>query len=616
MSERTTANDGGASSRRITIGGAAGAWGDSSLSTSQLLSSGRCDYIIWEGLAEITMGILTRAKMADPTRGYATDIIRQIAANVGAFADQGIKVVTNAGGINTAAAADVIRDAIQEAGLALKVGTVSGDDLMQRLDDIRTQALPEMSDGGAFPEFPISCNAYLGAHPIAAALDAGADIVVTGRVVDSALVLGPLLHEFGWALDDWDRLSQGSLAGHLIECGPQATGGLFTDWDSFDSWANIGYPLAECSGDGSFVITKPDGTDGVATVASVAEQLLYEIGDPASYLLPDVTCDWRNVHLEQVGPDRVEVTGARGRPAPSTLKACAQTLDGFKLMMALFLGGRDAAAKAERLADDAMTRAGLVLERDGFAPLRDVNVEVLGAESTYGPHSRARGAREVMLKIAMHHDEERALKAVLRELPSFGLAVPGVSGGGSGLPRPTPLVRLRSHLIPRELLPATVEVEGEEVHGYTGMGGTPEHPVDVPPVDPAPADGPTVMLPLVAIAHGRSGDKGNDANIGIRARHPDFLPLLRHELTAAAVRDHMAHVVAGGVDRHDLPGIDAMNFHLHDALGGGGIASLRMDPQGKAFAQQLLDRDIPIPRAWLDHEAIAEIPEVELAREA
>jgi hypothetical protein len=269
-------------------------------------------------------------------------------------------------------------------------------------------------------------------------------------------------------------------------------------------------------------------------------------------------------------------------------------------------------AKAERLATDAMTRASIVLERDGFAPLRDVNVEVLGAEATYGPHSRASDAREVMLKISMHHDEERALKAVLRELPSFGLAVPGISGGGSGLPRPTPLVRLRSHLVPRELFPATVEVDGQPVEvGETLPNSTDAAtPSNVAPVDAVRADGDTVTVPLVAIAHGRSGDKGNDANIGIRARHPDFLPLLRDRLTAEAVKDHMSHVVNGSVERHDLPGIDAMNFHLHDALGGGGIASLRMDPQGKAFAQQLLDREIDIPRAWLNHPAIATIPEV------
>jgi len=306
------------SDNTVTIGSAAGAWGDTSLSTPQLLASGRCDYIIYEGLAEITMGILTRQKVKDPARGYATDIIHTIADHVGAFAEQGIKVVTNAGGINPEAAAELIRGAAEKAGIELQVASVVGDDLAGRLDEVRDLGLTEMTDAGPLPDDPLSFNAYLGARPIAAALDAGADIVVTGRGADSALVLGPLIHEFGWAHDDWDQLSQGSLAGHLLECGPQSTGGLYTDWESFPSWADIGYPLAECRADGSFVLTKPDDTGGLVTPATVAEQLLYEIGDPTTYLLPDVTCDWTQVSLTQIGHDRVEITGARGRPPPPT----------------------------------------------------------------------------------------------------------------------------------------------------------------------------------------------------------------------------------------------------------------------------------------------------------
>ncbi len=603
--------------RTVVIGGAAGMWGDTSLSTPQLLASGRCDYIMYEGLAEITMGILTRARMANPERGYATDIIRTIAANLAAYAEQGIKVVTNAGGINPTAAADVIRAAAAEAGLDMTVASVVGDDLAPRLDELREVGLTEMTDGGPLPEWPVSVNAYLGARPIAAALDAGADVVVTGRCVDSALALGPLMHEFGWTHADLDRLSQGSLAGHLLECGPQSTGGLFTDWDVVDSWHTIGYPIAECRADGSFVLTKADGTSGLVSVATAAEQLLYEIGDPAAYLLPDVTCDWTRVHLEQVGTDRVEVTGARGRPAPPTLKAGAQVLDGFKMVFPLSITGRGAVERARRLGVDAIARAQHVLEAGGMAPLADVQVDVLGAEDTYGAHARRSDSREVILRIAVAHEDERALKAIMRELPSFGLAVVGISGG-SGLPKPTPRVRLRSYAVPRELLPATVDLGDDapfEVADDPALA-------TAAPVDRAPTDatatfdvGPDpVVLPLVAVAHARSGDKGGDANIGVRARHPDFLPLVRAQVTAATVADHLAHVVDGAVERHDLPGIDAVNLHLHDALGGGGIASLRNDPQGKAFAQQLLDMEVTVPRAWLDHAALADIPEVAAAR--
>ena len=254
--------------------------------------------------------------------------------------------------------------------------------------------------------------------------------------------------------------------------------------------------------------------------------------------------------------------------------------------------------------------------RAGFPVLREFDVEVIGTEATYGANSRVGDSREVTLKIGMAHDDERALRKVLRDPPSFGLAVPGSSAGGA-VPRPTPRMLLRSYLVPRELLPATVEIDGEHVEVdelpvamATGPGPRPQ----LQPVEADAPSGPTVTLPLIAIAHGRSGDKGIDANIGIRARHPDFLPVIRHSVTAERVAEHLAHLLNGGVDRYDLPGLDAINLHLHDALGGGGIASLRLDPQGKAFAQQLLDLPIEVPTSWLDHDAIADIPEVEAAR--
>jgi hypothetical protein len=439
--------------------------------------------------------------------------------------------------------------------------------------------------------------------------------VITGRCVDSALALGPLIHEFGWGPEDLGALSQGSLAGHLLECGPQSTGGILTDWEDVPAWENLGYPMAECRPDGSFVLTKPEGTGGLVDVRTASEQLLYEIGDPAAYLLPDVTCDWRQVELTDVGADRVEVTGARGRPPPSTLKACAQVIDGYKSTALLFIGGRDAERKAKRLGSDFVRRAERLLDREGFGPLRDVDIEILGAESTYGPHSRARDTREVVVKIALHHDSRDAIASVVRETASFGLVVPGLSGGGTGLPKPTPLVRLRSYLVPRERLHAEIDLDGtkiafEEPALPTSAGPSFE---PGPLADPYPVIDP-VDLPLIAIAHARSGDKGADANIGVRARHPDFLPLLRDQLSADIVAKWFAHRIEGPVERYDLPGIHALNFVLRDALGGGGIASLRFDPQGKAYAQQLLDLPLHIPTAWLAHPALAETPEVEHAR--
>lgn len=570
----------------VSVGGAAGAWGDSSLSTAQLLEDGRCDYIIYEGLAEITMAILTRARAKDPGQGYARDPIETIAQNLQHYRAQGIKVVTNAGGINPRAAADVIREAGAES-----VAVVEGDDLM-------------VNEAVIVPKGAISANAYLGARPIAAALGAGADVVVTGRVVDSALALGPLVHEFGWGERDFDLLSAGSLAGHLIECGPQATGGLMTDWETTASWVNPGYPIVEVEADGTFEITSPRSSDAVVSRDTVAEQLLYEIADPGAYLLPNVTCDWRQVHLESAGANRVIVSGARGLPPPPTLKACAQVPDGWRAQFLLFIGGRDAVAKAERVGRDLIARGEMILAARGLGAFRGTDVEVLGSEATYGAHSHRQDTREVILKIAVHHDAREAVGIFLREVPSIALAgPPGVSGGGAGLPRPSPLIRLDCFQVDRTTVDAVVEVDGSTTE-FADVDPEICDVVEATEQSESEASAALgVQMPLVAIAHGRSGDKGADVNIGIRARHPDFVPLLG-QLTSDVVARWLSHLGAEQVDRYELPGIDAVNFLLRGGLGSGGTASLRFDPQGKAIAQQLLDIPIGVPEHLSRHPAL------------
>jgi hypothetical protein len=577
---------------KVTLSGAAGAWGDSALSTPQLLADGRSDYVVYEGLAEITMAILSRARSADPTQGYARDIIEIIAANLSGYRDTGMRVVTNAGGVNPHSAAELIR----LADPSVRVAVVSGDDLMG------TPAL----DAAGLSGRPMSANAYLGARPIAAALDAGADVVVTGRVVDSALALGPLIHEFGWRPDQLDLLSAGSLAGHLIECGPQSTGGLLTDWEDTSSWANPGYPVAEVAPDGTFVVTAPEGSDALVDVRTVSEQLLYEIGDPSAYLLPDVTCDWTSVTIEQVGAERVAVSGARGLAPPPTLKACAQIPDGWRAQSLLFIGGRDAVAKARRVGHDLLERGTSMLARSELGDFEAASVEVLGAEDTYGPHASAGASREVVLKIAVHHRSREAVAAFLRETPSIALAgPPGVSGGGTGLARPTPLIRLECFPVSREVIDVVVEVEGRRVEvAPEEMSAAEVRGRVVAESLVLEFDGPEAVMPLLAIAHGRSGDKGGDVNIGIRARHPDFWPVILRELTAERVAGHLSHLGAVEVLRYELPGIHAVNFVLVGGLGAGGSASLRFDPQGKAVAQQLLDLVVAVPAELVGHPAV------------
>ncbi len=549
----------------VRIAGAAGAWGDSSLSTPQLISDGRSDYVIYEGLAEITMAILSRAKRADPSLGYARDLIETIAANVSRYRESGIKVITNAGGVNPKAAAELIRATDPSA----RVAVIEGDDL---------------SETDFMPEGAMSANAYLGAWPIAEALGLGAEIVVTGRVVDSALALGPLIHEFGWARSDLDLLSVGSLAGHLIECGPQSTGGLLTDWEDTASWSNPGYPIVEVSQGGSMVLTAAGGSNAVVDERTVTEQILYEIGNPAAYLLPDVTCDWSAVTVEDLGDNRVEVRGARGRTPPQFYKGCAQVQDGWRAMSLLYIGGIDAARKAHRAGHDILERGREMLTEAGAGDFAQASVEVIGSDD------------EVMLKVAVHHADREAVARFVREVPSLGLAgPPGVTGGGAGLPRPTPLIRLECFGVPRSVLSPTVIFEGQEIEVPITASAGPDSPLEPAVSEIEQFAGETQRVRLVEVAHGRSGDKGSDVNVGIRARRSELWPVLRRELTVDRVGAHLKGLGATEVQRYELPGIRALNFLLVGGLGEGGTASLRMDPQGKTVAQQLLAMEIEVP---------------------
>ena len=318
--------------KSIRIGGASGYWGESAMATPQLLEAG-VDYLVYDYLAEITMSILARAHARDPAAGYAGDFISAVLKpHARAIAAQGVKVIANAGGVNPAACGDAARTLIREQGLNLKVAVITGDDLLAELDRIATEAPAEMFTGTAFPDKDrvASINAYLGAFPIARALAEGADIVITGRCVDSAVTLGACIHEFGWSTSDHDLLASGSLAGHLLECGPQATGGNYTDWEEAGDIANIGYPIGTVSSDGSFTVTKPEGTGGCVTVGTVSEQMLYEIGDPQAYILPDVVCDFSEVKISQLGPDKVHVSPARGYPPPDHYKTCLTYGEGYR----------------------------------------------------------------------------------------------------------------------------------------------------------------------------------------------------------------------------------------------------------------------------------------------
>ncbi len=586
--------------KTVRIGGASGFWGDSSTGAPQLVRRGNIDYLVFDYLAELTMSILASARMRKPELGYATDFvgvtIKQLLPEILA---RGIRVVSNAGGMNPRACAEAVAAIAREQGLPhVRIAVVEGDDVSPLLPQLRAEGVRDLQKGHALPETVVSANAYLGALPIKDALQKGAQIVITGRCVDSAVTLGILMHEFGWEPSDYDRLAQGSLAGHALECGCQVTGGLHTDWEKVPGWADIGYPVVECNADGSFVVGKPAGTGGLVSVATVGEQVLYEIGDPASYLLPDVTCDFRQVRLEQCGPDQVRVTGARGRAPGTAYKVCATFVDGFRCNAQMTLIGLDAAAKARRTGEALLARTRQLFASHGFGDFSRTHIEVLGAETCFGPHSTAGEVREVVLWVAVMHAEEAALELFARELAAPATSwSPGTTGFG-GRPRPSASIRQCAFLLEKSRVVPTVRLDGAQWPVPVPQG------CSVGPADQiSTASGPLfesgstaeVEVPLIRLAYGRSGDKGDISNIGLIARTPYILPVLYAQVTAERVQTWLAHLVHGPVRRYALPGFNALNFVCESALDGGGMASLRNDALGKGMAQLLLSMPVKVP---------------------
>lgn len=590
-------------SKIVKIGCACAFWGDTESAACQLIQNSQLNYIVFDYLAEITMSIMAGARMKNPDAGYATDFVTRVMEPlIKEIADKKIKVISNAGGINPLACCDALNEIIETTGVGLKIVVVLGDDLMSMNPEFNGENIREMYTHDPFPQDSVSINAYLGAKPISDALAMGADIVITGRVVDSAIVLAPLIYEFNWSLDDYDRLAQGSLAGHIIECGTQCTGGNFTDWHLVPEIDNVGFPIVECREDGSFIVTKPDNTGGLVSVGTVSEQLIYEIGDPRAYILPDVVCDFTNVTLHQVNENRVEVKGARGFLPTDTYKVSTTYPDGFRCSVAIMIGGIDARLKAERTSEAIIKKTTRMFNERDLGNYTDICIEFLGSEDTYGPHARVLATREVVLKIAVTHRNKDALMLFSREIAQAATSMaPGLTNIIGGRPRVMPVIKLFSFLMPKSKVNITIDMDDKKIPVEIDTGGDFDETLIRPEkmiTDISPED--NAAIPLVKLAYARSGDKGNHANIGVIARQPSYLPYIRASLSEKAVTDYMAHVLhkkKGKVTRWELPGIYAFNFLLENSLGGGGVASLRIDPQGKAFAQQLLDFSVSVPEA-------------------
>jgi hypothetical protein len=586
----------------VRIGNCSGYYGDRLSALREMLEGGELDYLTGDYLAELTMLILGRDRMKDESLGYAKSFVRQMTDSMALARDLGVKIVTNAGGLNPAALAARLREIAAEQGLDVTVAHVEGDDLRDRAEELGRQ----VGSTGSI----LTANAYLGAFGIAAALQAGADIVVTGRVTDASVVVGPAIAHFGWGRDDLDRLAGAVVAGHVIECGTQATGGNFSGFTDIDMSTPLGFPIAEIAADGSVVITKHEGTGGAVTVDTVTAQLVYEIGSPL-YLGPDVSTRLDSVALRQVGPDRVAITGAVGEPPPPTTKVCLNEIGGFRNSIELLLTGLDIAEKAVLVQQqmEAALSAGARPETvEWHLDRTDVSDPATQAQGTSLLRCHVRSTRPEPVGRAF---SDAAVQLALASYPGFSVSRPPAAA--------TPFGIYRAAYVPQTEVPHVV------VHA----DGRRE---EIPPPGPGPATGAkvtdsdgesstsapvgdgtaplgdwaadTVRIPLGRLVHARSGDKGGDANIGvwIPAGHPardDAYAWLAGFLDVETVRDLLGEAATLDVEVHPLPNLAAVNIVIHGLLGEGVASSTRLDPQAKGVGEWLRARDCAVPSSLL-----------------
>ena len=585
----------------VRVANASGYWGDDPEALVRQVRGGHIDYVTLDFLSEITMVILQRQRERNADLGYAYDFVRMLEPVLPEIVERGIRVIANAGGINVPACAARIAAVCRTKALSPTLAIVHGDDLMARLDELLASGVPlaHMDDGrplATMRDRVVAANAYLGAWPVAQALADGAQIVVTGRVTDAALTLGPLVHEHGWAWDDWDRLAAGIVAGHVLECGAQATGGNITDWRRV-SPLDVGYPIAEVAADGSFVLTKHAGTGGRVSRGTVTEQLLYEIGDPRAYRTPDVVTDFRALDVVTSGPDRVTVTGARGLPPTDSLKVTVVYKDGYRAMGSALIAGPDVVAKAERMAEMLWHRLG--------TDFVDRRAELVGYRTCWGSGAPDVEPNEGIFRVAVRDHDRKKIERFSLAMMGFALQGPPGVGIFGGRPEVQEAYGYWPTLVPRELVRPRVEIfRGDErqVRELEPVAPSSGRPGSAPRAFAEPAaslSGPGRRVPLRRIAYTRSGDKGDHANIGVAARSPAAYAFLRDALAPGVVRARFADLIRGEVERFELPGLRAFNFFLHHALGGGGTLSLRVDHQGKTLGQGLLGLELEVPESVL-----------------
>ncbi|HET6793119.1 MAG TPA: acyclic terpene utilization AtuA family protein [Acidimicrobiales bacterium] len=603
MSRRPRVEPSGAPVLRIA--NCSGFYGDRLSAAREMVEGGPIDFLTGDYLAELTMLILWKTSQRQAGTGYATTFLRQMEEILGTCVDRGVKVVTNAGGLNPRGLAERLREVADRLGVSVEVAHIEGDDLLGRLEELQASGHPltHMDTGVALadaPAKPVTANAYLGAWGIVEALSGGADIVVCPRVTDASLVVGPAAWHFGWGRHDWDRLAGAVVAGHILECGAQTTGGNYSFFTEVPGLTHPGFPLAEMHADGSAVITKHEGTGGAVSVGTVTAQLLYEIGG-ASYPNPDVVARFDTIRLDQEGPDRVRVSGVRGDPAPADTKVCINYVGGYRNTMTFVLTGLDVEAKAD------LARRTLFEVLGGEDRFGEVDVRLIRTDKPDAPtNEEAQAELRVTLKDPDPTKVGRAFSGAVVEMalasyPGFTMTSGPSSESNYGVYWPA--------LVPSDVVDQVV-VWGDGTAAHVeptraGTGAGPGRGPDVPAAPPAasPADelgGDTRRVPLGTLFGARSGDKGGNANVGVWARSDAAYRWLAANLTVDLLRRLVPEAAGLDIERHELPNIRAVNFVIVGLLGEGVAASVRPDPQAKSLGEYLRSRLVELPVGLLD----------------
>ncbi len=592
----------------IRIANCSGFYGDRLSAAMEMVEGGPIDVLTGDWLAELTMLILARTQAKHPGGGYARTFVTQMEQTMGTCLDKGVKVVTNAGGLDPDHCAEAVAEVADKLGLAPKIAYVSGDNLLARLDELAASGIglnhfetgePLLSNPQANSRF-ISANAYLGCWGIVEALNQGADIVVTGRVTDAAVVCGPAAWHHGWARDSWDQLAGGVVAGHIIECGTQATGGNYSFFVEIENMINLGFPWAEVASDGSCIIGKHDNTGGAVSVGTVTSQLLYEIGGPA-YLGPDVTARFDTIHVKEVGRDRVLVSGTKGEPPPKTLKVAMNELGGYRQDLGVALVGLDIEAKAA-LVDEAFWAA-CPYNREDF---ESVTTRIERTDkSDPASNEEAVAQWRLTLKDSEQHKVGRAVSNAMTELALA--TIPGFYGTSGGPGAAKPYGVYRPAIVPAELVPQHVSLLNAP-RGETSTlieSAAPETQAITTPIVPlsnpkaAYPTGPTRPAAIGLVLGARSGDKGGNANLGLFARNEQSFIWMHEFFTEARIKELLPETANLRVERFSLPGLLSLNFVLHGLLDEGVAASSRRDSQAKSLGEWLRARVIDIPEALL-----------------